>query len=81
MQKYGTERGMTSSLTFIRIFLLRGEGISGGGDGWAPCGVLNCTLRQVLEYLPQSTPTHSAWRVGAQGKAGRVRASFRPFFR
>ena len=35
------------------------------GNGRAPCGVPDCTLRKVLEYLPQSTPTVSARRCGA----------------
>ncbi len=35
------------------------------GNGRAPCGVPDCTLRKVLEYLPQSTLTVSARRCGA----------------
>ena len=38
-------------------------------DYWKPpCGVQNCTLRQVLEYLPQSTLTHSARHRMEKGK-------------
>ena len=38
-------------------------------DYWKPpCGVQNCTLRQVLEYLPQSTLTHGARHRMAKGK-------------
>ena len=36
--------------------------------GTAECGVPDCTLRQVLEYSPQSTPKVSARHGGAMGK-------------
>ena len=51
-------------------------------DGWPEetgkgCGVRSCTLRQVLEYSPQSTLTDCARRCRAPGKAVRARASLR----
>ena len=33
-------------------------------EGESPCGVRDCTLRRVLEYLPQSTRVLSARRAG-----------------
>ena len=34
-----------------------------------PCGLPDCTLRRILEYLPQSTLADSARRGAASGKA------------
>ena len=58
--------------------LTRRTGQTGGQDGQTPCGMQNCTLRRVLEYLPQSTLTHSARRRRASGKDQHVRAPRRP---
>ena len=58
--------------------LIRRTGQTGGQDGQTPCGMQNCTLRRVLEYLPQSTLTHSARRRRASGKDRHVRAPRRP---
>ena len=54
----------------------RGGGVVAGrrsAEGCrTPCGSLNCTLREVLEYLPQST------RVLSAKYAGGVRTAPRP---
>ena len=41
-------------------------------ESWVvPCGEYSSTLRQVLEYSPQSTLAHSARRGVASGRGGR----------
>ena len=58
--------------TARRLRAFRAAGLRKSGK--APCGVPDCTLRRVLEYLPQSTLAHSARHGGASGKAGLARA-------
>ena len=46
-------------------------------SGQTDCGIQNCTLRRVLEYLPQSTQTPAARRCGAQRKSRHASAPFK----
>ena len=45
-----------------------------GADGRVSCGVTDCTLRQVLEYSPQSTLADSARRCRTLGTSRPLRA-------
>ena len=49
---------------------LRKSGMRRAEYGIVLCGKYSSTLRKVLEYLPQGTPTRSALRRGTSGTVG-----------